>query len=59
MLTTDEIQERLQALRPEVVAADTGLSISTVYKYREGRAKSPPMETVEILSDYLTSKGAA
>jgi len=55
-MTLDEIQKALEPLRPEVVAAETGLSISTIYKYRDGRAKNPPLETVRKLSDYLTER---
>ena len=56
MLTLDEIADRLKDVRPEVVAADTGLSISTVLKYRDGRATSPPLDTVVKLSDYLSDE---
>lgn len=59
MLTIAEITERLQELDPFMVAFETGLGLSTVYKYRAGNAKSPPLETVRVLSDYLTSKEAA
>jgi transcriptional regulator with XRE-family HTH domain len=52
-----EIARRLKAMRPEVVAVDTGLSMSTVYKYREGRAKNPPHETLRTLSEYLKRNG--
>lgn len=59
MLTLEEIQAALQDLRPEVVAADTGLAASTVYKYRAGKITDPPHETMRVLSEYLAPKEAA
>lgn len=58
VLTIEEIQERLKERRPEDVAAATGLSISTVYKYRDGRTQRPTHDVVERLSAYLACAGA-
>ena len=55
--TLDEIMDGLQKLRPEVVAAETGLGITTIYKFRGGRTQNPSHETVVKLSEYLTAKG--
>lgn len=54
LLTIDQIRDRLQHIRPEVVAAETGLGISTIYKYRNGEVAKPPLATVQALSDYLS-----
>lgn len=56
-MTLEQIADALQDVRPEAVAAETGLAASTVYKYRAGKITDPPLQTVRILSDYLNPKG--
>lgn len=53
MMDLQEVRERLQSLSPSKVARETGLHLHTVRRVRNGERKTPSVETVKILSDYL------
>lgn len=50
------IKEALQTVRLEEVAAGTGLSYFTLLRYRKGTVTRPPLETVQLISDWLDRK---
>lgn len=54
----NEIQKALALHRLEVVAAETGLSYNTVRRYATGVVVSPPLESVQRLSDWLSNHEA-
>ena len=59
--TMEQIQRDLAAHRLEVVAADTGLSYNTVRRYAAGVVRTPPYESMRLISEWLDrqeSKGA-
>lgn len=53
MRSIEEIRRALQGHRLEVVAAETGLSYNTVRRYAAGVVVSPPLESVQRLSEWL------
>lgn len=53
LLTINEIRERLQDRRLEMVSEATGLHYNTVLYIKTGTAKGANIRTIEKLSDYL------
>lgn len=53
LLTINEIRERLQDRRLDVVAVATGLHYNTVLYMKTGSAKGANITTIEKLSAYL------
>jgi len=53
MLTIEEIKERLQDRRPNVVGDATGLSYGTIAGIRNGVNQNPTLKVMQSLSDYF------
>lgn len=55
MMTPDEIRKALADHNLSAVAKATGLSVDTLYRFRDGKA--PSLATLEKLDAYLKGKG--
>lgn len=53
MLTIDEIKNKLQDRRPNVVGDATGLSYGTIAGIRDGSNTNPTLKVLQSLSDYF------
>ena len=53
MLNIQEIKEKLQDRRPNIVCSATGLSYGTIQAIRDGKNTNPTLNVVKSLSDYL------
>lgn len=53
MRTMEEIRAGLRQHRLEVVAAETGMSYTTVCNYLSGRVKNPRVVYLRVLNDWL------
>lgn len=57
MLTIDEIKNKLQDRRPNIVGDATGLSYGTIAGIRNGINVNPTLKVMQALSEYF--EGAA
>lgn len=53
MLTIDEIRNRLEDRRLDIVSKRTGIPATYLYKFREGFFQNPGHERIRVLSEYL------
>lgn len=56
-MSLEKIREKLKDHRLEVVAAETGLSYNTVRRYAAGIVTTPPLESVQLISGWLSKQG--
>jgi transcriptional regulator with XRE-family HTH domain len=56
MAKLDEIRQRLQDRRLDVIAERTGISRNTLYRIRQGLVENPEYETVRRLEEYLRNE---
>ena len=56
MISPEDIKDKLQDRRLQLVADKTGLHYNTLKKLRDGEAKDPSYETIKALSDYFTAE---
>ena len=56
MMTLEQIAEKLQDRRLDVVSAHTGVHANTLRDIRKGKRDNPTYQVVKALSDYLEGK---
>jgi len=56
MMTLEQIAEKLQDRRLDIVAQATGIHPNTLRAIRQGRQTNPTYSVLKALSDYLEGK---